>query len=160
MKAKGKNYGLSLKSGMANIKGYNKTFEVNKRSTDKITKSLFRFEIEVYARYIAKNYGIPINDVSDLVKKGNYIRTLILLMRYYDNIKLGNIDFSKLDCNQTRLMGTFTNQRVLHHFKKNHPHSYKKDRNKFNAILKNDTYKKNDPIRHKIIHTMGQMVRN
>ena len=155
----GKVYGGYFKAGQVKIKGYNKTYEANKKlhKDEKITDALFRFEAEVYAKYIAKTYGLSILKVSDLVNYEKYCKSLELLLTFYDRIKKDRLDHTMLDCRQYRTLGIFLNSNLSHQFKLNHPHTHKSERTKFNALLKDQTYQKADTVREEICHTINTM---
>lgn len=156
---KGKVYGSFFTTGLIKVKGYNKTYETNKRlpRAERLEESLFRLEAEIYAKYAAKTYGIPIHNLADLMDYNNYCKTLDVLLTLYDRIKKNLLDYAKLSCDQYRIIGLFYNKIVYDNYKLYHTHSCKKDRAKFNSIMKNKSYQKKDEVREEILNMMHTM---
>lgn len=138
---------------------YNKTYEANKKldKDEKITEDLFRFEAEVNAKYVAKNYGLPIQIVSDLKDHTKFSQSLDLIFSLYSKINKDHLDYSKLKCNDYRNAGIFKDKKLSHEYRKNHPHTYKQERSKFNALMKDTSYQKKDNLREEISDTIQTM---
>lgn len=156
---KNKVYGKYFKFGQVRLKGYNKSYQANLGlyKEEKLTDQLFRFEAEIYASYARNNYGINIKTVADLINYQNYCNTLDLLLKFYDNIKKDRIDYAKAKCDEIRLIGLFKESSTADKYKTSHPHTYKKDRLKFNNILKNTSLIKKDRTREEIIDVINTM---
>lgn len=156
---KGKVYGGCFKAGQIKVKGYNKTYEANKKldKDEKLTEDLFRFEAEVNAKYVAKNYGLPIQIVSDLEDHAKFSKSLDIMLGFYDKINKDHLDYSKLKCNDYRNTGIFKDKKLSHQYCINHPHTYKKERSKFNALIKDSRYQKKDILREDMLDTIQTM---
>lgn len=156
---KGKVYGNYFKAGQIKVKGYNKTYEANKKldKDEKLTEDLFRFEAEVNAKYVAKNYSLPIQIVSDLKDHAKFSKSLDIMLGFYDKINKDHLDYSKLKCNDYRNIGIFKDKKLSHQYHINHPHTYKKERTKFKALLRDKALTKDDPVRQKIENTIITM---
>lgn len=152
-------YGCYFGSGQVKLKGYNKTYEANKRlhGEEKLQEEFFRFESEINASYARKNLSSNILTLSDLIKYENYCASLDLLLKYYDIIKKDNLDYNKISTDQHRVIGLFTNQIQIKKYKRHHYHSFKKDRQKFNGLFKDDSLIKKDRVRDEIIDVIETM---
>ena len=157
-----KAYGKSIKTGDIKIKGYNKTYQINKKNhiEHKLTDPQFRLEAEMNAKYVAKNHGLSILKVSDLADYKKYCKSLDLLLKLYDEINKDHIDYSKLSCNQFRTLGIFLDDKMFSSYKKYHPHSYKKDNKIFKSIIEDKSYTKTDTTRSSIVDMMNTMKKN
>ncbi|AUC84783.1 hypothetical protein CW731_05505 [Polaribacter sp. ALD11] len=133
-----KQYGKKFYLSDYNVKGYDKTFEVKTHNRIKLSKPLFRFELEIYTRNLNKRKNsIGIYTVKDLIDKEKYKMLADELLNKYEKIeKKQSIPLSKLNNKEKETLALFQNQEILKQYKIDHFETFGNRRTVYNRIKK------------------------
>lgn len=140
MKNKNKIYGAKYYLTNYQIKGYDKTFEVQQHNQINLNKPYFRFEVDNCKPKILNNKtnNIGINTVNDLLDKEKFIKLGQMVVNKYIQIeKLPKLDLSNLGIKEKVLYASMINYEIKESIKKQHPDTYKKYRKTYNEIRNN-----------------------
>lgn len=133
-------YGAKAMMSEVAIKGYNKTIETKRRSREKISSDIFRFEIEVkkMSHLTSRSNPIQIYTLRDLIDHQNFSLLGADILNKYDQIKKRvYIDLFELTLCEKNVYASMQIKEVKDAIKRDHPDSYKKYRSKEKHIYKN-----------------------
>lgn len=152
-----KTYGAKFYLTDYSIKGYDKTYEVKNHNQLQLDDSYFRFEIEGKTKiFNNKTNNIGIHTVNDLIDHNKFKKLGILLQKKYVQIeKQAKLDLSKLTIKEKRLIASITNSEIKESIRKQHPDTYKKDRKKYNQIIKNCD---NSEFQNQVINKLSDQI--
>jgi hypothetical protein len=133
-----KQYGKKFYLSDYNVKGYDKTFEAKTHERIKLSKLLFRFELEIYTRNLNKRKNpIGIYTVRDLIDKEKYQMLADELMSKYEKIeKQQSIPLSQLNNKEKEVLALFQNQEILRQYKIDHFETFGNRRKVYNKLKK------------------------
>lgn len=164
MKNKNKIYGAKYYLTDYQIKGYDKTFEVQQHNQINLNKPYFRFEIDNCKPKILNNKtnNIGINTVNDLLDREKFIKLGQMVVNKYIQIeKLPKLDLSNLDIKEKVLYASMINYEIKESIKKQHQDTYKKYRKRYNEIRNNlDNSDFQNQVIQKIKHQINYSINN
>jgi len=139
MYEKNKIYGSKFHLSDYYIKAYDKTFQTKCKDKINIGKPYFRYEIEGKTKFFNnKTNNVGITTVADLIDKEKYRKLCdILISRYQKIEKETQIDLSELTIKEKRLVASMRDFKIKESIRKQHSHTYKKDRIKYLNLLRN-----------------------
>jgi len=139
MQSGNKMYGAKFYLTDYQIKGYNKTTQVQKQSALVIPENLFRFEIDNVKTKVLNNAtnNVGVYKVMDILEYSKYQKLGDVLLRKFSQIeKHPQLQLSNLNIKEKRLVASMQNYQIKESIKKQHFDSYKNDKKKYNQIQK------------------------
>lgn len=157
MQDKNKIYGAKFHLNDYYIKGYDKTFQVKSKDKINIGKPYFRLEIEGKPKFFNnKTNNVGINTVADLVSKKKYQKLCDILISRCNMIeKKAQIDLSQLTLKDKRLVASMRDFNIKESIRKQHSHSYKKERVKYLALMRNAD---NTEFQNKVFNKLNNQI--
>ena len=139
------------------IKGYDKTFQVKCKDSANIGKPYFRFELEGKTKFFNnKTNNVGIQTVADLINKEKYQKLCSVLLGKYQKIeKEPKMDLSQLNIKEKRLVASMKDNTIMQSIKKQHPDSYKSDREKYLNLKKQH---QNTDFQNKVYYKLKQQI--